>query len=214
MSVATAGVPHPAASVRLSPHPSASEALATIHERRYTSTSSSWSIRPANSIQSAPPRRAACSRQRVTFGTVADDRQRESRDLARVRLRRHPAAARTASRARVGRPPRSRGAGCCSPPGRESRVGPVGNREDPVGVESEFEQLLAGRLRRRRREASAVDRRRDREPRGLARIAASGPGRIWSHIGPWTWWRNRIRGRRHHTGEKNGTPFITSTTAS
>ena len=37
---------------------------------------------------------------------------------------------------------------------------------------------------------------------------------IWSHIGPWTWWRIVRCGRRYQTGENHGTPFQISTRAS
>lgn len=36
----------------------------------------------------------------------------------------------------------------------------------------------------------------------------------WSHIGPCTWWKIEIRGRRLQIGENHGTPFQISTRAS
>ena len=101
------------------------------------------------------------------------------------------------------------GAGQRSPPGEKYGSIAVVDGGDELGPEAEPEQLLTGRLGRRDRRRPPVERRR--QP-GLEEAPGAGQrgGMIWSHIGPWTWWRIVMWGRRYHTGENHGTPFQTS----
>ena len=94
MSVATAGVPHAAASVSESPHPSASEALATTHARRYSSRS--WPRHVAEQLTHPPASWSPIHAQVGAQRPVADDPHPQHR--ARGPRRRAPrrAAARSA----------------------------------------------------------------------------------------------------------------------
>ena len=146
MSVATAGVPQAAASVRLSPHPSASEPLTTSHARRYSAHQGRGGRSGrANVIQSAAPAASIRCCELLAQRSVADDRQPSARARRRRAStrgvdhelepldRRQPA---DGDQRRVG--------ASCSPPGEKNVVDAVREGLHAIGAEAELEQLVAG----------------------------------------------------------------------
>ncbi len=84
MSVATAGVPHAAASVSDKPHPSASEALSTTQARRYSSRQSvpidvAGELHPVSGVVGGDPRPQLAGQRPVADQTQAQVRDRSPR---------------------------------------------------------------------------------------------------------------------------------------
>ena len=149
MSVTTAGVPHAAASVSVSPHPSASEALATSHARRYSVDEVVVRRRGRAKRDPARPRRAR--RPSASSSARIGPSPTMMQLAGRARVARATTAASISSSNRftgANRPTATTsGVGERSPPGLElgarRRWARRATRSRP---EAELEQLVTGRV--------------------------------------------------------------------
>ena len=160
MSVATAGVPHAAASVSDSPHPSASDALEhhpgpPILGRQVTPVDVAGELDPLGGAVGGHPRP-----QLTPKWTVADEPQAQFWNRAPSLGRRLESEMEALDRGESadGQHQRRRRP---LPTRREVLLHTIGHRRHPLRAEAEFEQFLAGGLRRRNGGAAAVERRRD-----------------------------------------------------
>ena len=216
MRVATAGVPHAAASVIVMPQPSCAR-RAREHPR--------------------PP--VEVEQRRVVDATGQRDplgRRRAPRPGARARRARSPRP-RSPPAARAGAPSRSAsasistskrftgtsrptattsGVGRCAPARRERRIDAGRHHRDVRRPEVQLaHDLVLRRLRQRDDRRAAVQRRRDPEldRRGRAARGAAGASSPTSSRARGAATRHAA-GARAQTGEKNGMPFQISTSAS
>ena len=144
MSVATAGVPQAAASVSDRPQPSASEALATTHARRYSSRSASRSTWPAARPSRPPPWSAIHRRRSARIGPVADQPQAQVGDAPRGLQRRLEQQLEALDRRQPADGDDERVRACAQPPGEKNVVDAVVDRRHHRGAEAELRAARRG----------------------------------------------------------------------
>ena len=215
MSVATAGVPQAAPSVKRQA-PALGERGARRRPtpggtRRAAGPASTWpsSVDPAAGVVVGDPRLQLVA-QRA--------RRRRSARAGRGRVARACSTASSSSSKRftgASRPTAiTVGSGQRSPPGEKNGSTPLSTAVTSSGRKPSAQQLLAGRLRRRHRRGPSVERRRHprlEEPPGAGERRRQDlvPHRAVDVVED-----RHVRGRRYQTGENHGTPFQISTSAS